>query len=137
MGIRTDTITARLRELRVLGFSGKVPPRFWLNLEERLLSEGATYGESEQFRRDAFSGKPVDALLNKRLARMRLLTADVRQAITSLATGSPLDVAEPVAVLTEVSPAARPAVVMRPLAIAYRRHQVAREAVRKPEPVSI
>ena len=83
-GLSSDTAEARLRELRKLGFSGEIPKRYWLNLDDRALIDGATYAETEKLHRLAAGGKPVDELLLQRKARMRKAVSGVRKAVLGI-----------------------------------------------------
>ena len=95
-----DAAEDRLRELRDIGFSGEIPHRFWLSLDDRAVIDGATFDETETFHHRVRRGKPVRTLLKQRRKRMRRPAIALRRAFASLAQAQQLHAAPLVASLT-------------------------------------
>ena len=84
-GLSADAAEDRVRELRDLGFSGEIPQRYWLNLDDRALIDGATFDETARFHRRIRRAEPVGNLLARRQRRMRRATITLRKALAELA----------------------------------------------------
>lgn len=62
-GFSDDTARRRVAELEAFGFSGRIPPSFWLNIEVLTMLWGATNKEYSRYKRRVKAGQPVVKLL--------------------------------------------------------------------------
>ena len=79
-----DVSEKRLRELRRLGFSGRIPHSYFVNLADASLAWGATYEESDEFHTRLQKKENVSDLLEVRQARMARQLRRLSRAISSM-----------------------------------------------------
>jgi hypothetical protein len=83
-GLSKDAADDRLRELRALGCSGRIPPRYWIALDEIKMGWGSTFEEAARFHRRGFANKPVGELLEVRRQRVKRALRSISRALDGI-----------------------------------------------------
>ena len=80
-GLKPDAVAARIREIEKRGFSGYIPPKYWLNRRAMAITWGSTDEELETLFKRLDEGKLADKMLKKWQERLDSSIAVARKAL--------------------------------------------------------